>query len=200
MVFFFGRRRKRQQDGDGVSTEVSETHLPSQLGTWFMRAGLAVCVWAAASIFNFSLDAFNNTLSRARFNREMEKVKKGIELTVNKHFSVIVSSKGESAAWLNRLLSELWGTVVIPVLDAQVPSLLNQAFQDALKPPDGSPSQLPKFIKDLKLEKFKLGNSPPRVESIKVPEVKTIWCTYSKVIYTYHAYYYYGFWKKELLY
>ena len=33
---------------------------------------------------------------------EMEIVKKSIETNMNKHFSVIVASKGESAQWLNR--------------------------------------------------------------------------------------------------
>ena len=65
----------------------------------------------------------------ARFNREMEKVKKSIETNMNKHFAVIVASKGEPAEWLNRLLNELWGNVVIPVLDAQVPAMLEQAFK-----------------------------------------------------------------------
>ena len=65
----------------------------------------------------------------ARFNREMEKVKKSIETNMNKRFAVIVASKGETAEWLNRLLNELWGNVVIPVLDAQVPAMLEQAFK-----------------------------------------------------------------------
>ena len=68
------------------------------------------------------------------------------------------------------LLNELWGNVVIPIMDAQVPGVMNQAFQDALDPPDGSPSQMPAFIKDLRVVNFKLGNAPPQVHSVCVPE------------------------------
>ena len=51
--------------------------------------------------------------------------------------------------------------------------MLEQAFKDAKSPPDGSPSQLPSFVKELKLVNFKLGNAPPRVNKIRVPEVSS---------------------------
>ena len=44
------------------------------------------------------------------------------------------------------------------------------SLQDQLNPPDGSPSTLPSFIKDLRLIDFKLGNAPPKVGTIRVPE------------------------------
>ena len=96
MIFRFLRRRERDAHAASASSQnseslvktssatKSETPLSFRLGGWIVRAGIAVCFWAAASVFNFSLDAFNNSLSRARFNREMEKVKKSIEMTVNR--------------------------------------------------------------------------------------------------------------------
>ena len=54
-------------------------------------------------------------------------------------------------------------------MDAQVPALLDQAFQSYLHPADGSPPPH-SFIRDLKLVNFKLGNSPPQVHSVSIPE------------------------------
>lgn len=69
---------------------------------FLLRNGWTIGIWTVSSLAGFGITAFNSSLTRARFNREMEIVKKSIETNMNKHFSVIVASKGESAQWLNR--------------------------------------------------------------------------------------------------
>ena len=79
---FLQRKDGGARGGAGAPPERERVGAVKTCVFFLLRNSWTIGFWTITSLFGFGVTAFNASLTRARFNREMEVVKKSIETNV----------------------------------------------------------------------------------------------------------------------